>query len=405
MMGRGTGGEHPAGPETPADTFEPPLVPSVVRPGTLAFTMSRVGRATLLLLLAAPAAIALQVTGGSPALVFALAAVAIVPLAALMGRATEELAVRSGPGVSGLLNATFGNATELIIAAVAITQGLSAVAKASITGSIVGNILLVMGMSFALGGLRHNYQRFQTSMASATLSMLTVSVVGITMPSMYQYIHSGFESVDESEGPVVALSALIASVLLGVYVLYLVFSLRTHRPMFDGDAHGPVRARFPAQLPSLEHWSVRMAVLVLAITTVCVAGMSEVMVGQVEGLTSEWGISQLFIGVIIIAIVGNAAEHSTAVLMAWRGRTELSFQIAMGSSVQIALLVAPLLVMFSFAIGDPMALVFEPFELVSMILTLGIATVITIDGEATWFEGAMLVAIFLVIAGVFYVHP
>ncbi len=404
-MDGGKEGGQPEEPETAADTFEPALVPSVVRPGTLVFTMSKAGRAILLLLLAAPAAIALQVSGGSPTMVFALAAVAIVPLAALMGRATEELALRSGPGVSGLLNATFGNATELIIAGVAIKEGLSAVAKASITGSIVGNILLVMGMSFALGGLRHNYQRFQTSMASATLSMLTVSVVGITMPSMYQYIQTGFEDVDESTGPIVLLSALIASVLLGVYILYLVFSLRTHRPMFDGNAHGAVAERLPAPVPSLEHWSMGAAVLVLAITTVCVAGMSEVMVGQVEDLTSRMGISQLFIGVIIIAIVGNAAEHSTAVLMAWRGRTELSFQIAMGSSVQIALLVTPLLVMFSFAIGDPMALVFEPFELVSMILTLGIATVITIDGEATWFEGAMLVAIFLVLAAVFYVHP
>jgi Ca2+:H+ antiporter len=172
-----------------------------------------------------------------------------------------------------------------------------------------------------------------------------------------------------------------------------------------GNANGAAAWRIPKPEPSLARWSKGAAVLVLATTTLCVVALSEVLVGEVEAMTAELGVSELFIGVIVIAVIGNAAEHSTAILMAWRGRAELSFQIAMGSSTQIALFVAPVLVFFSFALGDPMALVFEPFELVSLILTLGLATVITLDGEATWFEGAMLVAIFLVVAAVFYVHP
>jgi Ca2+:H+ antiporter len=403
------GGDDEGGMEAPTDErvdgCDPTIAPAVVKPGTLVFSLSRPGRALMLLLLAAPLAIAANVMGGGPALTFSLAAIGIIPLAALMGRATEELAHRSGPGVSGLLNATFGNATELIIAGFAIKEGLFAVAKASIAGSIVGNVLLVMGLSFTIGGLRHTFQRFQTSVASAALSMLTVSVVGITMPSMYHYVQNGFEGVDSATGDVVTLSGVIAVVLLGVYVLYLVFSLRTHRLMFDGDANGAAAWRIPRPEPSLARWSKGAAILVLAITTLCVAAMSEVLVGEVEPLVEQLGISELFLGVIVIAIIGNAAEHSTAILMAWRGRTELSFQIAMGSSTQIALLVAPVLVFLSFALGNPMALVFEPFELVSMILTLGLATVITLDGEATWFEGAMLVAIFIVVAAVFYLHP
>ncbi len=406
-MAVGEGEGKPGPPEGAGgadEGSEDTLLPDLMRPGTLAFSLHRWERGLLLLLIGAPIALVLTLVGGNSALIFSMAAIAIVPLAALMGRATEELAIRSGPGVSGLLNATFGNAVELIICGVAIKEGLFAVAKASLTGSIIVNVLLVLGLSFVVGGVKHKFQRFQTSIASATLSMLTVSIVGIMMPSMYHYVQSGFEGMDEANGDITRLSLVISILLMSVYLLYLLFSLSTHKKIFDGKHEDEAkRVRKPEK--HLATWPVRSSVLVLGLTTVTVAAISELMVGQVEPLTAEFGISELFIGVVIIAIVGNAAEHTSAILMAWRDRTELSFHIAMGSSAQIALFGAPLMVFLSFALGDPMSLVFEPFELVSMILTLGIATVITIDGEATWFEGAMLVVIFLLVAAVFYVHP
>jgi Ca2+:H+ antiporter len=396
--------ESPEGAGDADEGSEDSILPDLMKPGTLAFSLHRWERGLMLLLIGAPIALALTYVNGSPTLIFSMAAIAIVPLAALMGRATEELAVRSGPGVSGLLNATFGNAVELIIAGVAIKEGLFAVAKASLAGSIIVNILLVLGLSFVVGGVKHKFQTFQTSIASATLSMLTVSIVGMMMPSMYHYVQSGFTNMDESSGDITRLSLVISILLMSVYFLYLLFSLSTHKKIFDGK-HEDETKRVRKPETHMATWPVRSSILVLGITTVTVAAISELMVGQVEAMTVDLGISEIFIGVVIIAIVGNAAEHSSAILMAWRNRTELSFHIAMGSSAQIALFGAPLMVFLSFAIGNPMSLVFEPFELVSMILTLGIATVITLDGEATWFEGAMLVVIFLLVAAVFYVHP
>jgi Ca2+:H+ antiporter len=369
-----------------------------------ALPLSRAERGVLLLIIGAPVAIFLDIVGGSPTAIFIAAALAIIPLAALMGRATEELAVRTGPGVSGLLLATFGNATELIIAAIAIKEGYLVIAKASLTGSIIVNILLILGLSFVLGGIKASVMKFHPVLASATLSMLIVSVVGILLPSMYHFVQNGNTNAEVGTESLLAISALISVVMIAVYLLYLYFSLVTHRGIFDGK-HSERAERVPQSEPDLAEWPQRTALIVLALSMVSVTGVAELMIGEVEALIHSYGMSEVFIGVMVIAVVGNAAEHSTAMLMAWRGRTELSFQIAMGSSAQIALLVAPVLVLLSFPLGHPMSLVFEPFELVALIVTLAIAAVITVDGQATWFEGAMLVAIFILLGAIFWIHP
>jgi Ca2+:H+ antiporter len=369
-----------------------------------ALPLSRAERGVLLLIIGAPVAIFLDIVGGSPTAIFIAAALAIIPLAALMGRATEELAVRTGPGVSGLLLATFGNATELIIAAIAIKEGYLVIAKASLTGSIIVNILLILGLSFVLGGIKASVMKFHPVLASATLSMLIVSVVGILLPSMYHFVQNGNTNAEVGTESLLTISALISVVMIAVYLLYLYFSLVTHRGIFDGK-HSERAERVPQSEPDLAEWPQRTALIVLALSMVSVTGVAELMIGEVEALIHSYGMSEVFIGVMVIAVVGNAAEHSTAMLMAWRGRTELSFQIAMGSSAQIALLVAPVLVLLSFPLGHPMSLVFEPFELVALIVTLAIAAVITVDGQATWFEGAMLVAIFILLGAIFWIHP
>jgi Ca2+:H+ antiporter len=366
--------------------------------------LTRTERGVLLLLIGAPVAVALHIMGGSPTLIFAAAAVSIIPLASLMGRATEELAVRTGPGVSGLLLATFGNATELIIAAIAIKEGYLVLAKASLTGSIIVNVLLILGLSFVVGGVKASVMKFHPVLASATLSMLIVSVVGILLPSLYHFVQTGFADAEIGTEDLLPMSALIAVVMIAVYILYLFFSLVTHRGIFDGK-HSDRAERVRKPEPHLAEWPQRTALIVLALSMVSVTGVAELMIGEVESIIHKYGMSELFIGVMVIAVVGNAAEHSTAMLMAWRGRIELAFQIAMGSSAQIALLVAPVLVLLSFPLGNPMSLVFEPFELVAMIVTLAIAAVITVDGQATWFEGAMLVAIFLLLGAIFWIHP
>lgn len=366
-----------------------------------ALPISRIEKGALLLLLGAPVAIAAKVVGGMALVVFIGAAAAIMPLALLMGRATEELAIRSGPGTSAFLLATFGNATELIIAIVAVNRGLVEVARASMVGSIIINILLVLGLSFVAGGIKFPVMNFNRITAAATLSMLTVSIVGVLFPTLYYYSVYGWGDISNVPTDVEDLSLYVAAVLLAVYALYMVFSMRTHRRFFDGKEDEPIeRTRRPE--PELATWPARTALIMLFVTMVSVVGIAELLIGEVEGIVQDTGITEYFIAVVIIALVGNAAEHSSAILMAWRGRIELSFQIAMGSSVQIALLVVPALVFVSLAIGNPMTLVFTPYGLMALISTLAIAIVITLDGQATWFEGSMLVAIYMVLmAGAF----
>jgi Ca2+:H+ antiporter len=345
-----------------------------------------------------PVAVALDIAGAGAGLIFATAALGIVPTAALMGRATEELAARSGPGVGGLLNVTFGNAPELIIALFALGQGLHEVVKASIVGSIIGNILLVLGASMLAGGIDKEKQTFSRTGANVQSSMLLLAAAALVMPAIFELVEGkglplpGAEIVDYGS-TVEHLSLVVAAVLIVTYVIGLVFSLRTHRDLFnpeygDEDSWG---------------WSVRTSVIALAVAGVLVGVMSEVLVGSISDASHSIGLSEFFIGVIVVAIVGNAAEHWVAVLVARKDKMDLSVNIALGSSAQVALFVAPVLVFASFFVGPhPLALVFNGFELGAILIAILIANYVTQDGESTWFEGVQLLAVYLVFGIAFY---
>jgi Ca2+:H+ antiporter len=345
-----------------------------------------------------PLAVVLELVGSSATLVFAASALGIIPTAALMGRATEELAARSGPGIGGLLNVTFGNAPELIIALFALGQGLHEVVKASIIGSIIGNILLVLGAAMLAGGLGRDKQVFSRTSASVQTSMLLLAAAALLMPAIFELVEGqglpkpGAEIVDYGS-TVEHLSLAVAIVLIATYVLGLVFSLKTHRDIFnpeyeDEDSWG---------------WSVRTSVIALAIAGVLVGLMSEVLVGSITEASEAAGLSEFFIGVIVVAIVGNAAEHWVAVLVAMKNKMDLAVNIAIGSSAQIALFVAPMLVLASLVIGPgPLALVFNGFELGALLLAVLIANYVSQDGESTWFEGVQLLAVYAVLGLAFY---
>jgi Ca2+:H+ antiporter len=347
-----------------------------------------------------PIAIVLEVAHASAVVIFFASALGVIPTAALMGRATEELAVRSGPGIGGLLNVTFGNAPELIIALFALGAGLHEVVKASIIGSIMGNTLLVLGASMFVGGWGRDRQRFDRTAASAQSSMLLLAAAALVMPAVYELVDGrglplpGAERV-HYDTTVQSLSAAVAVVLILSYAAGLWFSLKTHRDLFnpvhDGDdEHG-------------EPWSVRKAVIALAIAGVAVGVMSEILVDSISDAAETLGLSEFFIGVIIVAIVGNAAEHWLAVLVARKDKMDLAVNIAIGSSAQIALFVAPVLVLTSFVVGPhPMALVFNGFELAGILLAILIANNVTNEGESTWYEGLQLLAIYAVLGLTFY---
>jgi Ca2+:H+ antiporter len=349
-----------------------------------------------------PIAVALDVGDSSAALVFFASALGVVPTAALMGRATEELAARAGPGIGGLLNVTFGNAPELIIAFFALREGLHEVVKASLVGSILGNCLLVMGAAMFVGGSYRGRDRqyFDATAAQSQALMLLLASVALVMPAIFQLVVGGsLPSPTERDhhfaGDLETMSALVAVVLLAGYVAGLVFSLKTHRDLFnpphDEDEVG-------------EHvWSVRRSVIALAIAGVAVGLMSEILVGSIEEASAGIGISPFFVAVIVVAIVGNAAEHWVAVYFAWRDKMDLSINIAIGSSAQIALFVAPVLVLLSFVVGPfPMPLVFNGLELGAILLAIIIANQVTHEGESTWFEGIQLLSVYLVLGIVFF---
>ena len=307
--------------------------------------------------------------GASAGLVFATSALGIVPTAALMGRATEELAARSGPGIGGLLNVTFGNAPELIIALFALGQGLHEVVKASIVGSIVGNILLVLGAAMLFGGLGREKQTFSRAGASIQTSMLLLAAAALVMPAIFELVEGkglpgpGAEAIDFGS-TVEHLSLAVAIVLMATYVAGLFFSLKTHRDIFNPEYEDE----------GTRGWSTRTSVLALAVAGVLVGAMSEVLVGSIEEASQAVGLSEFFIGVIVVAIVGNAAEHWVAVLVAMKDKMDLAVNIAIGSSAQIALFVAPILVLASFSLGPhPLALVFNGFELGAILLAVLIA--------------------------------
>jgi Ca2+:H+ antiporter len=314
-----------------------------------------------------------------------------------MGTATEEIAVVVGPGIGGFLNATFGNATELIIALVALNAGLIDVVKASITGSIISNLLLVMGLSMLLGGIRYKEQTFESVIARVNASSMNLAVIAILLPTAMNYTSIGI-----SEKTVQNLSLAVAVVLILVYGLTLLFSMKTHAYLYDvgvADIEEEAEAVVHKK-PNVWLWSG-----VLLVCTLLVAFESELLVGSLEVATSQLGLSALFTGVILVPIIGNAAEHATAVTVAMKNKMDLAMSVAVGSSMQIALFVAPVLVIAGWVIGQPMDLDFNPFELVAVAVSVLIANSISSDGKSNWLEGTLLLAAYTVLGFAFYFHP
>jgi len=319
-------------------------------------------------------------TGNEIAMFFA-ACLAIVPLAGIMGEATENLACYAGDRVGGFLNATFGNATELLITIFALRAGLFSVVKASIAGSILGNILLVLGLSIFVGGLRNGHQTFDRVHVNNQTSLMFLSIIALIIPAVFFRTERHSHAVEE-------FSLAVAAILLVIYFAGLLFAMRGETNACEVD-HG-------------RKWSKGKSILLLAISTVLIALESELLVSGIEPVTEALGWSEFFIGIIIIPVIGNAAEHFTAVLMALKNKMDLSFEIAVGSSTQIALLVTPFLVFLSFAFGRPMDMIFNYFEIIAVGLAVLIAQFISLDGESNWLEGSLLVAAYLIIAIAFY---
>jgi Ca2+:H+ antiporter len=365
------------------------------------------------LLIFVPVAIILRFVPGleNPTALFIVACLAIIPLAGWMGRATEHLAEHLGQGVGGLLNATFGNAAELIIALFALSKGLDGVVKASITGSIIGNILLVLGLSFFAGGVKFRKQEFNRTAASLNATALTLAAIALIIPTVF---HQAGALVPVAQGGWTpakeqSLSLAIAIVLIVTYALTLLFSLVTHKELFVGEQpHGVVAEVGKERTKAEEHgvgWSVRKSVTVLLVATAFVALVSEFLVGAVEGARETLGLTEVFVGVIVVAIIGNAAEHSSAILMAMRNKMDLSIGIALGSSLQIALFVAPVLLFASYLFGRPMNLEFTIPEVVAVVASIIIVEQISGDGESNWVEGVQLLSVYAILAILFYFLP
>jgi Ca2+:H+ antiporter len=337
-----------------------------------------------------PVAIAAQLLHAPALLVFATSALAILPLSALLGRATEELAGYTGATIGGLLNATLGNLAELIIAVLALRAGLIDLVKASITGSILGNLLLVLGAAQLAGGVRYKTQRFNPHFTGMSISLLVIAVIGLVIPALFHIAHP-----DPQRVLTVRLSEFVAVLLILGYALSLLYSMGTHRAVFGEGGDIASGEEAPA-------WSLRKAVIVLGLVAVGIGAMSELLVGATHGAVHALGLSQLFVGLVFVPIIGNAAEHSSAVLMALKNRMDLAVGIAIGSSVQVALLVAPLLVFAGLALGQPMDLAFGTFEVVSVALAVWIASVVVLDAESNWLEGAFLLLVYGVLAVAFF---
>lgn len=357
------------------------------------------------LLAVAAVAVLGEFLGWSPVVIFFAAALGVVPLAGFMGQATEELAFYTGPKVGGLLNATLGNAAELIITIVAIRagvlnpelrEGLMELVKASITGSVLGNLLLILGFSVLLGGLKFGKQTFSRTQAGVNATMLILAIIGLAVPSFFSH------AIDEvNHAGVEYLSIGVAVVMIIVYVLSIIFTFqsKTQTSADVVEVHG---AQHEHHEPS---WSVRTSVIVLVAATVGIAYLSELLVGAVEPVVHQLGISEFFLGIILIPIVGNVAEHVVAIQMAVKNKMELSLAISLGSSLQIALFVAPLLVFISLAMGNPLTLTFNIFELIALFGAALIASLIALDGESNWLEGAQLLAVYVIIGIAFFFLP
>ncbi len=365
----------------------------------------RLENALRLLLIFIPLAAAASFLHWGALPVFAFACVAIIPLAGMMGEATERIASRLGAGVGGLLNATFGNAAELIIALVALRQGLYDVVKASLTGSIIGNVLLVLGGALLAGGLKRERLTFDRAAAAAGSTLLALATIGLLVPALFhQVVESAVGRAEMTRAREMALerslSLEIAIVLFTAYLLSLVFSLRTHRHLYAGQ-NSPEEHKETTQ-----GVSVPRTVATLLVATALVAWMSELLVGSVEETAHALGLTQVFIGVVVVAVIGNAAEHSTAIIVALKNKMDLSLNIAIGSSIQIALFVAPVLIFVShFMPHGPMDLRFTPFEVLAVAIAMGVVNLVSQDGESNWLEGALMLAVYGILAIAFYFLP
>lgn len=373
------------------------------------------------LLLAVPLVLLAEFGGWGEMWVFVLSSIAIIPLAGLIGSSTEALTVYTGPRLGGLLNATLGNAAELIITIVAIREGLLELVKASITGSILGNILLVMGMSMLLGGLRNGIQRFDPRHASRSAILLMLSVIALLVPSVLSSSIGPTDSVQ-----VEALSLGVAVIMIVLYAAALFFSFRDQNgqlrealvvdsaqisPASEASPaakpHHPVITAAPKAAPAEHHqsWSLRTSLIVLALSTLGVVVMSEMLIGVIEPVVVGLGISEFFLGIILIPLIGNVAEHLVAVKVAIQNQMDLSVEIAIASSLQIALFVAPVLVFISLVMGNPLQLIFNEFELLALIVGVLATVLISMDGESNWLEGAELLAVYLILALAFFLLP
>ena len=331
--------------------------------------------------LAVPISVWLHFTGGNMTALFAAACLAIVPLAALIAYATEQVAARTGPMIGGLLNATFGNATEVIVAIAALQAGYVELVKASLTGSILSNLLLILGLALFTGGLRQPTLKFSRTAAGMSAAMLALAVAGLILPSV---VGGG-----PGEHNVTQLSQIVAGILAVTYVGSLLFTMHTHKRLFAGGDHATLGGK---------QWPLAAALGALGLATVIVAVESEYLVDTIGSVTQSLHLSQVFLGLIVIPIVGNAAEHASAIVAARKGRTELAVQIAVGSSTQVALLVAPLLVLAGVLMGQGVTLVFPLFQVVALTVATIVAAIVTLDGESHWFEGMQLLALYAMIA-------
>jgi Ca2+:H+ antiporter len=347
-----------------------------------------VKRPLYLLLIFAPIALVADIMGMSPVLVFISAGLGVVPLADLIGEATEELAARTGPRVGGLLNGTLGNAAELIIAIFGIKEGLLELVKASITGSILGNLLMVMGLSVLTGGLRNGIQKFDRRQAALNSTMLILAVVALIIPSLFS------AAIEPNLAAEKAFSESVAVVMIVLYGLSVLYSFKTQQgPLVRGAASHAAR------------WSVRRSVITLVAVTAGVAVLSEVLVGAVEPVMTSLGLTEFFLGIIVIPLVGNVAEHLVAVEVALKNNMELSLEVSVGSSLQIALFVAPLMVFISLLFDHTLLLIFNTFELIALFSASLVAALIALDGESNWLEGAQLLAVYLIIGLAFFFLP
>jgi len=353
-----------------------------------------------LLLIFAPISLFLDQFDSNATLIFIVSILALIPLAKLIGDSTEHLASHYGSTVGSLLNVTFGNAAEIIIGIIAISAGLIDLVKASIIGAILGNIMLIFGLSMIVGGFRHKEQSFNRENAGLQSSMIFLSIIGLAIPTLLAITTFQPQSVN-GEIKIQLLSDSLAIILLGVYMAGIIFTFVTHRYLFTSTEYSNENDNTLSSL-SLKHWSKKKSFLILGLSMLGVVVVSEVLVGSVEETGEKLGFGEMFVGAIIVGIVGNAAEHSSAILLARKGKIDLSIGIAAGSGTQIALFVVPILVFAGIALGQPFTLEFTIYELVTLFLAAIILNLIAHDGKSNWFEGVMLTAVYIIIALGFY---